>query len=160
MIRRHGSPPARGVRHRLRPGAYAILPLDGGVLLTVQSAEDGPEVQLPGGGVDPGEQPLPALYREVLEETGWTIARPVRLGAWRRFVWMPEYRMHAEKLCAVYLARPVRRTGPPREPGHEAVVLPPEEAARRLAAPGDAAFLRAALGLAPSRGGPSRSAAR
>ena len=151
MIRRHGRPPARGVRHRLRPGAYAVLPVRGGVLLTVQETEHGPEVQLPGGGIDPGEGALTALHREVMEETGWSVAGARRLGAWRRFVWMPEYRMHAEKLCTVFLARPVLRRGLPSEPGHSVLVLSPEAAAGRLAAPGDRAFLRLAFGLPAGR---------
>lgn len=86
MTRRFGTPPPRARRHRLRPGVYAVIRLGGGVLLTVQASGDGaPELQLPGGGVDPGEQPLAALHREVREETGWRIGRVRRVGAYRRF---------------------------------------------------------------------------
>ena len=86
MIRRFGTPPPWARRHRRRPGVYAVIRLGGGVLLTVQASGDGaPELQLPGGGVDPGEQPLAALHREVLEETGWRIAGVRRVGAFRRF---------------------------------------------------------------------------
>lgn len=89
-VRRYGSPPPWARRHRLRPGVYAAIRLGGGVLLTVQASGDAaPELQLPGGGVDPGEQPLAALHREVLEETGWRIAGPRRLGAFRAFVAVP-----------------------------------------------------------------------
>ena len=59
------------------------------------------------GGVDAGEQPITALYREVMEETGWIIGRPKKIGAFRRFVYMPEYNMRAEKLCHIYLAKPI-----------------------------------------------------
>ena len=144
MIRRHDAPPRRGVRYRLRPGAYAILPLRDRILLTRQDAPL-PEWQLPGGGIDAGEHPLPALHREVLEETGWTIAAPRRIGAVRRFVWMPEYGMHAEKICTAFVARPVRRLRPPSEPGHSAALLPWGEALRRLGNPGDRALLAAWL---------------
>ena len=75
MIPRVGPAPDANRRYVLRPGAYAILPLLDGILLTMQTAPT-VDIQLPGGGVDPGESPLRALHREVLEETGWRIARP------------------------------------------------------------------------------------
>ena len=72
-MRRWGEAVERGRSYRRRPGAYAILWRDGELLLTFQ-AEPKPEVQLPGGGIDPGESPFRALHREVREETGWSIA--------------------------------------------------------------------------------------
>lgn len=140
MIRRFGEPPQPGRTYRRRPGAYAILPHADGLLLTHQ-AEPEPELQLPGGGIDPGEHPIAALHREVYEETGWLIAQPRRLGAFRRFAYMPEYDLFAEKLCIIYVARPVRRLGPPSEPGHTAVWLAPDLAASELGNPGDRRFV-------------------
>ena len=90
MIRRFGEPPRAGQTYRWRPGVYALLPRDGYLLVTEQSDPD-PDLQLPGGGIDPGEAPLAALNREVYEETGWTIAAPRRIGTFRRFTYMPEY---------------------------------------------------------------------
>lgn len=140
MIRRFGEPLVRGQRYGIRHGVYAVLLRDRDVLLTHQ-AEPEPEFQLPGGGIDPGESPLRALHREVGEETGWMIAAPRRIGAFRRFVYMPEYDKWAEKLCTVYLARPTRRLGPPTEPGHRAVWLPIEAAAQLVGNDGDRHFL-------------------
>jgi 8-oxo-dGTP diphosphatase len=145
MTRRFGEPVRRGQRYVLRAGVYAILPRAGRLLLTFQS-DPRPEIQLPGGGIDPGENPVQALHREVFEETGWHIAAPRRLGAFRRFVYMPEYDMWAEKLCHVYRARPVCRHGPPREAGHAALWMERAEAVAQLANDGDAAFV-AALAL-------------
>lgn len=134
-----------GVRYRLRPGVYAVI-TDGVSVLLTHQADPIPEFQLPGGGIDPGESPLAALHREVMEETGWRIAAPVRLGAFRRFTFMPEYDLWAEKLCHVYLARAVRRHRAPSEPGHRAEWMAPERALRLLANEGDRHFAARALG--------------
>ena len=141
MIARYGEPPEAGRRYTQRTGAYAVLPRDGALLVTHQD-EPWPEFQLPGGGIDPGESPLAALHREVFEETGWRIARPRRLGAVRRFTFMPEYDLWAEKLCIIYVAHPVRPLGPPSEDGHSAHWMAPDLAADLLGNPGDRAFVR------------------
>ena len=145
MIRRYGEPLKPGQRYRRRPGVYAVLLRGDSVLTTVQQAPV-PEFQRPGGGIDAGEQPVAALHREVIEETGWKINVIRRIGAFRRFTYMPEYDLWAEKLCAVYLARPVLRLGPPSEAGHTAVWLPVNEAVARLGNPGDRAMLASLTG--------------
>jgi len=147
MIRRFGDTPRDDVAYRIRPGAYAILLRAGRMLVTHQSAPL-PELQLPGGGIDPGEQPLQALHREVFEETGWLISRPRRLGAFRRFTYMPDYGIWAEKLCVVYAAHPVRALSAPSEPGHRAVWITPHAAAASLGNAGDRHFVRRACDLA------------
>lgn len=146
MIRRFGEPVVTGQKYRMRPGVYAVLRLDGDVLLTHQEEPD-PEFQLPGGGIDPGESPLRALHREVYEETGWSVAAPRRIGAFRRFAYMPEYDRWAEKICHVYIARPVRRLGPPKEPGHTAIWVPVRDAAAIVGNDGDRHFLKLAFGF-------------
>jgi 8-oxo-dGTP diphosphatase len=140
MIRRYGDPVKPGQHYRRRPGVYAVLLRGDSILATFQEAPT-PEFQLPGGGIDAGEQPVAALHREVIEETGWKIDVIRRIGAFRRFTFMPEYDLWAEKLCTVYLARPVLRLGPPSEAGHTAVWLPVDEAVIRLGNPGDRAML-------------------
>ncbi|MEM6826197.1 MAG: NUDIX hydrolase [Pseudomonadota bacterium] len=140
-IRRVGEPVKAGLRYTHRPGAYAVLVRGDKVLLTHQDAPV-PEFQLPGGGIDRGESSISALHREVLEETGWRITAPRRLGAFRRFTFMPEYNLWAEKLCHVYLARPVVSLGLPSEPGHAAIWAPIRLAAEMVANDGDRAFLR------------------
>lgn len=133
---RAGETPVASVKYQLRHGVYALLPRDGQLLVTFQHAPFD-EFQLPGGGVDPGESPITALHREVIEETGWRIAKPRRLGAFRRFVFMPEYDMWAEKLCTIYVARPVRRLGDATEAGHSALWIDPHSAPELLGNPGD-----------------------
>ncbi|MFT4014606.1 MAG: NUDIX hydrolase [Paracoccus sp. (in: a-proteobacteria)] len=139
MIPRFGPPPGHRP-YRLRPGAYAILPRDGRLLLTFQESPV-PEFQLPGGGIDPGESALAALHREVAEETGWRIGGARRIGAYRRYCYMPEYGFWAEKLCQIWLARPVTRLGAPREKGHSAHWVSITAACRLVADPGSRAFL-------------------
>ncbi len=140
MMRRIGYAPHADQRYRLRPGAYAILPHFDKFLLTVQMG-DIPDIQLPGGGIDEGESPLQALHREVLEETGWRISYPRRLGAFRRFVFMPEYDLWAEKVCHVYVARPVTPIQAPTEPDHETVLLDSSDAVSLLGNDGDRLLL-------------------
>ncbi len=140
MIRRVGQPPKPDQTYRIRPGAYAILPLKSRFLMTAQT-EPELDIQLPGGGIDQGESPLQALHREVLEEIGWRIARPRRLGAFRRFVYMPEYDMWAEKICHVYVAHPVRQIADPIEPDHATLVLSASEAIEMLGNDGDRLFM-------------------
>ena len=145
MIRRYGEPVRTDKRYVLRPGAYAVVLGTGGVLLTFQEAPI-PEFQLPGGGIDPGEAAPRALYREVLEETGWRISGPRRIGAFRRFTFMPEYDLWAEKICHVYLARATVRLGPPSEAGHTAHWVSPDLAIGLIANEGDRAFMERVLG--------------
>jgi 8-oxo-dGTP diphosphatase len=145
MIRRYGEAVKAGRRYRRRPGVYAVL-LEGDAILCTHQAEPTPEFQLPGGGIDAGEHPIAALHREVFEETGWRIAGARRIGAFRRFTFMPEYDLWAEKVCTIYIARPVRALGPPTEPGHLAVWLPVALALEVLGNAGDRAMLARAVG--------------
>ena len=140
MIRRFGPPPEAGRIYKRRPGVYALLPC-GRQLLVTRQLEPIREIQLPGGGIDPGESPIPALHREVYEETGWSIGAPRRLGAFRRFTFMPEYDLWAEKLCTIYLARPTLRLSKPTEPGHEAIWMPKSVALQVLFNEGDVHFV-------------------
>ena len=144
MIRRFGEAVISGQTYQRRPGVYAVLMRDGDVLLTHQ-AEPIPEVQLPGGGIDPGESPVQALHREVLEETGWRISLRRRLGVYRRFTYMPDYDKWAEKICMIYLARPVLCYGPPSEPGHTALWMQAGAAVKALDNAGDRHFLRSVV---------------
>ncbi len=140
MIKRYGETVRPKVRYRYRPGAYAILERGQNILLTHQSRPV-PELQLPGGGIDPGESTIGALHREVFEETGWRIASPRRIGAYRRFTYMPEFDLWAEKVCHIYLAFPVRRQRSPTDSHHTEVWRPIDSAVDELDNDGDRAFL-------------------
>ncbi len=139
-MKRFGENVRNNIQYIRRAGVYAILPINGKLLLTHQM-EPVPEFQLPGGGIDRNEHPITALHREVKEETGWKIANPRRLGAFRRFVYMPEYELWAEKVCTIFQAHPVLRLGDPTEVGHSDHLIPFEEAHNFVLNPGESNFI-------------------
>ena len=139
-MRRFGEPKKANVKYTQRPGAYAIIRQGHQLLLTEQVSFD-TEIQLPGGGIDPGETPVRALHREVYEETGYNIAIERRLGAYQRYGYMPEYDLWARKICHIFLAKPARRLGPPTEAGHTVVWMDAREALQHLSNSGDRHFV-------------------
>lgn len=145
MLPRLGVPPRGERTYQRRPGAYALLVRGDHVLLT-RKTDGTRERQLPGGGIDPGESQIAALHREVAEETGWTIGQPRRIGAYRRFAWLPDYGFWAEKICHIWLARPIIRHGAPTEPNHCADWVPLQAVPEVLSEPTGRDFLRLWLG--------------
>ncbi len=147
-MRRYGETPRSDVRYINRPGAYGVI-LAGKNLLVTEESNRFCEIQLPGGGIDPGESPLRALHREVMEETGWIIAVDRKLGAFQRYAYMPEYDISARKVCHIYLCRAIRPLCPPSEPHHRAVLIPVRQASERINNVGDQAFVRSLFGSRP-----------
>lgn len=140
-MRRYGNPPEPGVAYKIRHGAYAVI-LHGRDLLVTEQSVPFAEFQLPGGGIDPGENPVQALHREAYEETGWTIAVERRLGVYTNYIYMPEYDLCAQKICHIYLCRAVIRKSDPLEPFHTAAWMNPQTAEQMLGSEGDRAFVR------------------
>ena len=141
MIRRFDEPIRAGVQYRNRAGAYGLILRGHHALLTFQSQPKA-EYQLPGGGIDPGETPIKALHREVMEETGWGIRVSHRLGAFQRYTYMPDYDLWARKICHIYLCHPTRKMGPIVEPFHKAEWRDATEASSLLANAGDRHFVQ------------------
>ncbi len=139
-MRRLGERPDPNRSYWHRPGSYGII-LSGTDALLTMSFEDKPSPQLPGGGIDPGEGPLTALHREVMEETGWRIAVERRIGAYQRFSYLPEYGRWAQKICAIYLCRPVIQIGDATEANHTALWSPIELLPELLIDPTQAQFV-------------------
>jgi 8-oxo-dGTP diphosphatase len=64
---------------------------------------------------------------------------------------MPEYDLWAEKICHIYLARPLRAVAAPSEPDHAAIWADAGLAPGLLASAGDRAFLRRVLAAGRQR---------
>ncbi|MFS4436930.1 NUDIX domain-containing protein [Paracoccaceae bacterium GXU_MW_L88] len=139
-MRRFGRPRKPEISYAERPGVYGII-ASGEMLLLTQTDT----LQLPGGGIDPGESPLRALHRECYEETGWKIAPVRRLGAYQRYAWLPEYGFYARKICQIYICRPVRRLGPATEPDHMPLWMSAANAVAHIDVSGDAVFVARAI---------------
>lgn len=74
-------------------------------------------LEVPGGMVDPGEDPLTAAQRELMEETGYGG------GSWDYLGAVEPNPAVQDNLCHHYLARGVRRQGPQALSGGEAIRL-------------------------------------
>ncbi|MCU1412241.1 MAG: mismatch repair protein MutT [Rhodoglobus sp.] len=64
----------------IRVAAYGVIVREGRVLLAHWNAGDHGGWTLPGGGIDPGEDPADAAVREIREETGYEASLDRLLG--------------------------------------------------------------------------------
>lgn len=144
-MRLYGRGPEAGQSYRDRPGCYGVLVRGDAVLLTIENGADGPDIQIPGGGVDPGEPFVAALHREVLEETGWRIGTPRLAGIYQSYRYMPDYGFHARKIHRIYVARAVARLSEPLEAHHQVLWAPLDISPDLITNETDAQFLREAL---------------
>jgi ADP-ribose pyrophosphatase len=90
--------------------AVLMLPmLDDGTVLLIRQYRKGPEVdllELPAGKIDPGEEPLTAAHRELLEETGYRAGKMERLSG---VYTCPGF---CNELIHLYLATELKRERP------------------------------------------------
>lgn len=124
--------PKSGHKYQHRPGAYGVFLQKGQILLTYQAGIHN-EWQLPGGGVDKGESFAQALIREAHEETGWKVSIERKIAVYRRFVYMPEYDISAEKICHIYIGRALWRMGDALETDHSDALINIQTAIQLLA---------------------------
>jgi 8-oxo-dGTP diphosphatase len=66
--------PQPGVDHPDRPAAFAVIERDGRIALVEVERPWGLALDLPGGGIDPGESALQAAVRECGEEAGLAVS--------------------------------------------------------------------------------------
>lgn len=144
MLRRFDENPIKNRKYTTRHGVYAIILRAKKILITFQGPPHD-EYQLPGGGVDTGESYMHALHREALEETGWTIRPKIKLGAFQRFTFMPEYNLYAHKVCHIYLCHGVIKKSAPLHDDHIPIWLSPKRSLEILYNSGDKYFLELAI---------------
>lgn len=93
-------------------------PLDDARVLLVRQWRFGVEnetLEIPGGVVDPGEEPAEAARRELLEETGYACGRLECLGA------VEPNPALLDNLCHVFLATDLEHRGDPSGDGEEEI---------------------------------------
>jgi len=66
-----------------RPGAYAVIRNEQGKVLVIIGKN---RYHLPGGGIDKGEDPLRAVEREIIEETGYGVEGLREIGQANQFL--------------------------------------------------------------------------
>ncbi|WP_223693073.1 NUDIX hydrolase [Leifsonia poae] len=64
----------------IRVAAYGVIVDDGRILLAHWNENGRSGWTLPGGGIEPGEDPVDAVVREIAEETGYTAKAGPLLG--------------------------------------------------------------------------------
>ena len=129
--------------YQRRVGAYGIILHKKELLLTEQKTIDGNiEIQLPGGGWNENESLIHALYREVLEETGWGIKVLKKEGIFQRFTYMPEYKIWAHKICHIYLCAATIRKTKQLEKNHRFVIMNKKKALEKIVDTGFKYFIQ------------------
>ena len=125
--------PDPGLDYRERPAAYGLLDRDGRLALVYVTLDDRPPFyDLPGGGIDPGEDAVQALTREFGEETGLL----VRAG--RAVAQAEQYMLSAHRepfLSQGSFFEALQEGERPQlkiEDDHELVWMPPQEALQKL----------------------------
>lgn len=132
MAQRFGEP-VPGATYWRRPGAYAVVSREDGMIAVVEMY--GRYFHLPGGGIDEGEDPLEALSREVLEETGLRVTIGDQIAEIEEYAWAEELG-HFIKAGRYFSAALASVVGPPEEAGHRLFWMTRAEAVEKLVHPG------------------------
>lgn len=83
-----------------RAGVVMVVRREDGAVLACERSDAPGSWQLPQGGVDPGESPVDAAWRELAEETGLTdvdVRLVSELPDWIVYEWPPELRSATRK---------------------------------------------------------------
>ena len=131
------------IKYQRRVGAYGIILQKNDLILTEQiTKENGIELQLPGGGSNENESLIHALYREVMEETGWGIKVLKKEGIFQRFTYMPEYKIWAHKICHIYRCAATMRKTEHLEKNHRSVIMNKKKALEKVVDTGFKYFIQ------------------
>ncbi|HMQ46427.1 MAG TPA: NUDIX domain-containing protein [Saprospiraceae bacterium] len=94
--------PISGLPQKDRPGSYGII-LNANGQLALVSVNNSPYF-FPGGGIDAGENPVMALHREVMEETGLLIEVMDYLGTMNDWIFRKSEQINVNRIGHYYLA--------------------------------------------------------
>ncbi|MEE4135554.1 MAG: NUDIX hydrolase [Desulforhopalus sp.] len=115
------------------PWVNVVALTSGGELILIRQYRFGSglvEIEIPGGAVDPGENPLEAGIRELREETGYGGGQAQLLG------WVRPNPAIQDNICSTILVEPVAKLGEPRFEEMEEIELftvPVDEALAMIA---------------------------
>ncbi|AKI99425.1 8-oxo-dGTP diphosphatase [Archangium gephyra] len=112
-----------------RPGAYAVIVNTRGEVALIRVPQG---YFLPGGGIDPHEDALSALAREVREETGHEVQVVRELGWAAQFLMARHEELYLNKVGQFFVARLGPKTQEAHEVDHSLEWLPLAEAKKRL----------------------------
>ena len=118
-----------GVDYKPRPGSYAIVIREDGLIATVRTPKG---LFLPGGAVEPGETPEQAATRETEEETGLIIRITRHLGRADELVYKRSSGKYFRKECEFFLAEVLSSAGVRIEDDHVLEWHPRYDAERNL----------------------------
>ena len=131
------------IKYQRRVGAYGVVLHKNDLILTEQiTTDDSIELQLPGGGCNENESLIHALYREVIEETGWGIQVLKKEGMFQRFTYMPEYKIWAHKICHVYRCAATMRKTDQLEKNHRPLIMNKKKALEKVVDTGFKYFIQ------------------
>ena len=131
------------INYQRRVGAYGVILHKSNLILTEQITTDNTiELQLPGGGCNENESLIHALYREVLEETGWGIKVLKKEGVYQRFTYMAEYKIWAHKICHIYRCATTMRKTEQLEKNHRSVTMNKKKALKKVVDTGFKYFIQ------------------
>jgi 8-oxo-dGTP pyrophosphatase MutT (NUDIX family) len=118
-----------GITYLERPGAYAFIRNNHLQLAVVKT---GFGLFLPGGGLDPGEDELAGLNRELREEIGYEIIDAVFLMRAAQYHWSEFYKNHFKKIGSFFTVNAKAPATNMCASDHELIWLPTEQAAAQL----------------------------